>query len=94
MEKIHSEAVAITQVKGVEKTYVKALGLGAFAIASEPSAVDVKDGKIIRIRPLHYEWKYRKDEIKPWRIERNDQVFEPILKSAPSPYMLAYKRRT
>jgi molybdopterin guanine dinucleotide-containing S/N-oxide reductase-like protein len=77
-----------------EKTCIKALGLGAFAIASCPSAVDVKDGKIVRIRPLHYDSKYTKEEIGTWTVERNGKIFEPILKSQPSPYMLSYKKRT
>jgi molybdopterin guanine dinucleotide-containing S/N-oxide reductase-like protein len=77
-----------------EKTFIKALGLGAFAIASCPSAVDVKDGKIVRIRPLHYDSKYTREEIGTWQVERNGKSFVPILKSQPSPYMLAYKKRT
>jgi len=48
-----------------EKTVVKAIALGAFAMGTGPSAVDVKNGKIVRIRPLHYDWKYTKEEIKP-----------------------------
>ncbi len=81
-------------VQEPEKTFIKALGLGAFAIASCPSAVDVKNGKIVRIRPLHYDSKYTREEIGPWKIERNGKTFEPILKSQPAPYMLAYKKRT
>jgi len=77
-----------------EKTYIKALGLGAFAIASCPSAVDVKNGKIVRIRPLHYDSKYTAEEIGSWQVERNGKTFKPILKSQPAPYMIAYKKRT
>jgi molybdopterin guanine dinucleotide-containing S/N-oxide reductase-like protein len=76
-----------------EKTFIKALGLCAHAMASSPSAVDVKNGKIVRIRPLHYDWKYTREEIKPWNIERNGKTFEPSMKALPSPYMLAYKKR-
>ena len=53
----------------------------------------MKDGKILRIRPLHFEDKYTKDEIKPWRIEKDGKVLEPNLKSHLAPYMLAYKKR-
>ncbi|MBP1706628.1 MAG: molybdopterin oxidoreductase [Chloroflexi bacterium] len=77
-----------------EKTFIKALGLGAFAIASCPSAVDVKNGKIVRIRPLHYDSRYNPEEFGTWKIERNGRTFEPLLKSQPAPYMLAYKKRT
>jgi molybdopterin guanine dinucleotide-containing S/N-oxide reductase-like protein len=76
------------------KTFIKALGLGAFAIASCPSAVDVKDGKIVRIRPLHYDSKYTREEIGTWQVKRDGKTFAPILKSQPAPYMLAYKKRT
>ena len=42
-----------------EKTFVKALGfIGAQAMDSNPITVDVKDGKIVRFRPLYYDWKY------------------------------------
>jgi anaerobic selenocysteine-containing dehydrogenase len=77
-----------------QKTYVKALGLCSFAIGSVPSAVDTKDGKIVRIRPLKYDWKYSKEEIGPWKVEKGGKTFTPLMKSMPSPYMLAYKKRT
>jgi molybdopterin guanine dinucleotide-containing S/N-oxide reductase-like protein len=79
--------------EGKSKTYLKALGLGSFAIASSPEAIDVKDGRILRIRPLHYDWKYTREEIAPWQVKRNGHAFEPLLKSLPPPYALAYKKR-
>lgn len=77
-----------------EQTFIKALGLASFAVASCPSAVDVKNGKIVRIRPLHYDSRYTEKEIAPWKIERNGKTFKPLMKSQPAPYMLAYKKRT
>ena len=65
-----------------------ALGRGGY-----PAAIDVKDGKILRIRPLHFDEKYTKEELKPWRIEKDGKVLEPYLKSHLAPYMLAYKKR-
>jgi molybdopterin guanine dinucleotide-containing S/N-oxide reductase-like protein len=85
------EAKAKTQEP--EKTFIKALGLCAFTVPSEPSLVDVKNGKIVRIRPLHYDWKYTREHIKPWKVERNGKSFEPIMKALPAPIMLAYKKR-
>jgi hypothetical protein len=35
------------------KTVVKSLGLMGFSTGCQISAIDVKDGKIVRIRPLH-----------------------------------------
>ena len=55
--------------------------------------VDVKDGKIIRIRPLHYDWKYKPEEFNPWRIEARGKVFEPGMKMIIPPYSLGYKKR-
>jgi trimethylamine-N-oxide reductase (cytochrome c) len=43
-----------------EKSYVKGLALSDFGIDGNPSVVDVKNGKILRIRPLHYDSKYDK----------------------------------
>ena len=41
-----------------EKTVIKALSLGGTQGGGAPCAVDVKDGKAIRVRPLHYDWRY------------------------------------
>jgi trimethylamine-N-oxide reductase (cytochrome c) len=76
-----------------DKTVLKGLGQCSFTRNGDPAAIDVKDGKIVRIRPLHFEDAYTKEEIKPWRIEKDGQVLEPQLKSHLAPYMLAYKKR-
>jgi trimethylamine-N-oxide reductase (cytochrome c) len=77
-----------------EKTIIKGLSfIGAHAMEGKPAAVDVKDGKIIRIRPLHYDWKYKAEEFKPWKIEARGKSFEPRLKSLLDPLALAYKKR-
>jgi molybdopterin guanine dinucleotide-containing S/N-oxide reductase-like protein len=78
---------------GQEKTVLKSLGQASFALNSDPSAVDVKDGKIIRIRPLHYDDQYTREEINPWKIEKDGKVIEPPLKAMIAPYMIAYKKR-
>jgi len=76
-----------------EKTVMKSLGQCSFTRNGDPSAIDVKNGKILRIRPLHFDEKYTKEELKPWKIEKNGKVLEPILKSQLAPYMIAYKKR-
>ena len=53
----------------------------------------MKDGKILRIRPLHFEDKYTKKELKPWRLEKDGKVLDLALKSYLAPYMLGYKKR-
>ena len=42
--------------QGKDGTFIKALGLAG--MGGVPCAVDVKDGKVVRIRPLHFEWKW------------------------------------
>jgi molybdopterin guanine dinucleotide-containing S/N-oxide reductase-like protein len=84
---------ASTTSEKPEETFIKALGLCSFANDSMPSAVDVKNGKIVRIRPLHYDWKYTREQIAPWHVERNGKAIEPDMKALNAPYMLAYKKR-
>ena len=78
---------------GTERTVIKSLGQCAFFRNSDPSVVHVKDGKIVRIRPLHFDEKYSKEEIKPWKIKKNGKVLEPLMKSQLAPYQLVYKKR-
>jgi len=74
-------------------TFIKSLGLNAFSISSGPHAVDVHNGRIIRIRPLHLDSQYTPEQIAPWKVERNGKTFQPLLKSLPAPFQLAYKNR-
>ena len=60
---------------------------------SNASMVDVKDGKIVRIRPMHYDWKYKKAELNPWKFEVRGSTFEPSMKTLIPPYSIAYKKR-
>jgi molybdopterin guanine dinucleotide-containing S/N-oxide reductase-like protein len=76
-----------------EKTVFKALGLGGITSGGAPCAIDSKDGKIVRIRPLHYDWKYDPKKFNPWKIRKGGKTLEPLMKSAPSPFSLAYKKR-
>ena len=75
---------------GTEKSFLKTLGFGP---NSNSAAVDVKNGKIVRIRPLHFDWKYDKKEFNPWKMDVRRQVFEPGMKSLLAHYSLAYKKR-
>ncbi len=76
-----------------EKTVVKGLAFCSIACDSNSVQVDVKGGRIIRIRPLHYDWKYKPEEFRPWKIEARGKVFEPPLKSLIPPFTLGYKNR-
>jgi anaerobic selenocysteine-containing dehydrogenase len=57
-----------------------------------PSAivrVYVKNGRIVRIRPITY----TEEEAKPWQIEARGKVFTPPKKSTIDPHRLATRRR-
>ena len=72
------------------KTVVKGLSGSGITEDANTVAVDIKDGKIIRIRPLHYDWQYDR---KPWKIEAREKVFEAANKSLIPPFTLGYKNR-
>src|SRR4030042_1988214 len=73
-----------------EKTVVKGLSGSGVTEDSNMIQVDVKNGKIIRIRPFHYDWKYDR---KPWTMEARGKTFTATTKSLPPPFTLAYKNR-
>jgi len=76
-----------------DKTFVTGLSFLSIGTDANSALVDVKNGKIIRIRPLHYDWKYKPEEFRPWKIEARGKVFEPTMKSLIPPFSLAYKKR-
>jgi trimethylamine-N-oxide reductase (cytochrome c) len=62
------------------------------------ACLDSKNGKIVRVRPLHWGWKYNEDDLKPIRGARgitakNGKVFDMPSKSLLSHYMSTYKKR-
>ncbi len=77
----------------IKKTFLKGLSLGDFGGDGNMSVVDVKDGKIVRIKPLHYDWKYNKKTFNPWKMEAHGKTFEPGMKTLLPPFELAYKKR-
>ncbi|MFH1124874.1 MAG: molybdopterin-dependent oxidoreductase [Pseudomonadota bacterium] len=62
---------------------------GDFA-GGTPIWVHVKDGRIIRIRPMIFE----EEEAKPWRIRAGGKVFSPAKRTNPAPWDLSVRRRT
>ncbi len=77
-----------------EKSVVKGLGFIASSSGdANTTVVDVKNGKIVRIRPLHFDWKYNKKSFNPWKMRARGSTFEPLMKSLIPPYSLAYKNR-
>ncbi len=81
------------RLKTKDKTVLRSLGLGGYFGGGAEGMVDVKDGKIVRVRPMRYGWKYKKEEVRQWKMERNGKTIEPSWKSLPPPFSLAYKKR-
>ncbi len=77
-----------------DKTVIKALALGGLLGGGGECVVDVKDGKAVRIRPFHYDWKYDKKKFNAWKMKRNGKTLEPLMKALPGTFSLAYKKRT
>jgi anaerobic selenocysteine-containing dehydrogenase len=77
--------------KDEEQTFIKGLALGGHG--AMPAAIDVKNGRIVRIRPLHYDWKYDREKLNPWKIEARGKVWEANWKVGLAPFSLAYKKR-
>ena len=73
-----------------ENTVVKGLSFGGVTEDSNMVEVDVKDGKVVRIRPFHFNWKYNRE---PWSIKARGQVFTSSSKTLIPPFTLAYKNR-
>jgi len=78
-----------------EKTFIKGLGFcGNEPLAgSNAAAVDVVNGNIVRIRPLHFDWKYKPEDMNPWKIKARGKTFEPGMRTLLPPFTLAYKKR-
>jgi anaerobic selenocysteine-containing dehydrogenase len=76
-----------------EKTLVRDLSWCGVFNGANASMVDVKDGKIIRIRPARYYDQYTREEVKPWVMHARGKTFEPSDKSLIPPLSLAYKKR-
>lgn len=76
-----------------DKTVLRSLGLGGLYGGGAEGMVDVKDGKILRVRPFRFDWKYDRANVRTWKLQRNGKTLEPNWKSLPSPFSLAYKKR-
>jgi trimethylamine-N-oxide reductase (cytochrome c) len=74
-------------------TFTKNLGFCSHCTGSNVTRIDVRNGRIVRIRPLHYDEQYRADEFNPWRIKSRGRVFQPTMKEPVSPFSLSYKKR-
>lgn len=74
-------------------TFYKGMGLGAFGMNSNSVEVDVKDGKIIRIRPLKIDKLYDRETLRPWTIKARGKEYHASLKTLIPPFSIVYKKR-
>jgi len=79
--------------KTSDKTVYKTTGWCGFGSGSNTAAVDVKDGRIARIRPLHLDEKYTEDELNPWKIEVRGHTLTSGLTTTLPPMAIGYKKR-
>ena len=76
-----------------EKTFLKNTALGACGIGAMVAQIDVKDGKLIRTRPMPYGRDYSEEHMRPWVIKAKGSEFHPAKKSDIVPFSVAYKKR-
>jgi molybdopterin guanine dinucleotide-containing S/N-oxide reductase-like protein len=78
-----------------DQSFIKGLGFcGNEPLAgSNAAVVDTQNGRIVRIRPLHFDWKYRPEAFNPWQIKARGSVFEAGMKTLLPPFSLGYKKR-
>lgn len=81
----------VKALKTKDKTTIKGMALGGHG--AMPAAVDSKDGKVVRIRPLHLDEKYDPKEFNAWKMVVKGVEFDPGYKIAQAPFSLAYKKR-
>ncbi|MBN1631774.1 MAG: molybdopterin-dependent oxidoreductase, partial [Thermoleophilia bacterium] len=79
--------------KGDVRTIVRDISWCGTCAGANACMVDVKDGKMLRIRPVRYYEQYTKEEVKPWVMHARGQTFEPSEKTLIPPLSIAYKKR-
>ncbi|HSW56872.1 MAG TPA: molybdopterin-dependent oxidoreductase, partial [Dehalococcoidales bacterium] len=79
--------------QGQQDSFVKGLGFCAHGFDANSSVVDVKEGRIVRIKPLHFDWKYDPSEFAPWKMEARGTTFRPAMQSLIPAFSLGYKQR-
>ena len=78
---------------GADRQVIRGSGLIGSGDSGVPTLVDVKDGRITRIRPLDYEMNYDRKDFNAWKIEAKGKILEPPRRGVVGPIGLAYKKR-
>ena len=74
-----------------EETKIHVLAQTANGFPGVFGCVDVKDGKVVRIRPAHYDVEY--PDFQSWSFEGRGKIFETKKKSLPAPLNIAWKNK-
>ena len=75
------------------KRAIKAAGLQG-PISGPPTMVESdEDGKIIRVRPFHYDEHVDWESKRPWKISERGRTFNPPKKTVHGAFYLGYKKR-
>ena len=86
------EMAVPVDVKNQRKTFKAASLMGPRS--GLPTLVESdEEGKITRIRPVHYEDYTEWEGLNPWRIEAKGKTLEAPRKTLPAAYYLGYKKR-
>ncbi len=77
------------------KSYYKLLGLCGVGYGGNLVRVDCKNGRIVRIRPVHYDWAHTQEELRKirWEVEAKGKKFAPKTKELAAPFAIVYKNR-
>ncbi len=75
------------------KTVLRGVSYSGFGASANTACVDVKDGKVLRIRPLRYDDISTPESRNEWEIEARGKKFHPGNKTLLPPLSISYKKR-
>ena len=56
------------------KSLLRGLSFCGVAMDGNSAVIDVRNDKVIRIRPLHYDWKYNPAQFNSWKSKLEAKV--------------------
>jgi molybdopterin guanine dinucleotide-containing S/N-oxide reductase-like protein len=89
----HVKTGATGSPESEEKTVVRDMCFIGVSWGGNACMVDMKEGKVLRIRPARFYDKYTREEVRPWVMHARGQSFDPGDKTLPPPLSLCYKKR-